>query len=351
VNQWAGIRLRSQRLTSAPLRTPADAVAWLGAMQSQEYAVAKWSIGLRSRNAVDADVELAYADGEILRTHVLRPTWHFVAREDIRWMLDLTAPRIHAQLAGRRRQLELDAGLVTKATRVVTRALENGTHRTRAQLQQILEAERIELKNERLGHVMMLLELDGLVCSGRPAGRQHTHALLHEHAPNAQTRDRDDALAELARRYLQGHGPASEKDLARWATLTLSDVRRALDILGKDVECLSANGKSWYRIRPTPRSSPNAPRAMLLQIYDEYVGGYGETRHVVDPFDVMHQNPAFRVSFMHVVVLDGHVIGHWRPAAKKAGGSVELQLARRLDRRDRDEVEAAVARYRAFVTG
>lgn len=350
MNQAAGIRLRTQRLTSAPLRTPAEATAWLGAVQSQEYGVAKWSVGLRSRNAADADVERAYADGEILRTHVLRPTWHFVARDDIRWMLDLTAPRIHAQLAGRRRKLELDERFVTKAARVLTRALENGAHRTRTQLQKILEAERIELNNERLGHVMMLLELDALVCSGEPAGRQHTYAVLHERAPNAPIRGRDDALGELARRYFQGHGPATAKDLVRWATLTLSDARRAIDILGSDVERASVGEEIWYRVGSPPRRSPKAPRALLLQIYDEYIGGYGGTRHVVDPFDVMHVNPAYKLSFMHVVVLDGHVIGHWRPAAKKTRGAVDLKLARPLERSDRDEVEAAVARYRTFAS-
>lgn len=351
VPRLPSIRLRTQRLASAPLRDAADVVAWLGAVQSQEYTVATWSIGLRARQLRDADVQRAYAEGGVLRTHVLRPTWHFVAPADIRWMLALTAPRLHTQLAGRHRRLELDGRLIARTARIIARALTDGTHLTRAEIQSVLEAEGIELKNDRLGHVMMQLEFDALVCSGAPKGRQHTYALLDERAPNSRAIDRDEALAELARRYFRGHGPASDKDLARWATLTLSDVRRAIDVLGDEVEHIHVGDQTWYRVDSPPRRSASAPRALLLQVYDEYVGGYGDTRHVIDPHRLTHTSPAVRLPFMHVVVLDGVVVGHWRPAQKQGGSPVDLKLARRLDRDGRAAVDAAVARYRAFLAG
>ncbi|HEU5207984.1 MAG TPA: winged helix DNA-binding domain-containing protein [Longimicrobiales bacterium] len=341
-------RLRYQRLTSAPLRTANDVVAWFGAMQSQEYAIARWSIGLRARNLRDTDVERAYARGDVLRTHVLRPTWHFVAPADIRWMSELTAPRIQAQMAGRHRQLELSGKLIAKAAATIGKALENGTHLTRTEIQALLESNRIDLKNERLGHVMMLLELDALVCSGAPKGRQHTYALLDERAPHAASMGRDDALAELARRFFQSHGPASEKDLARWATLTLTDVRRSIELLGDDIQRTEVDGAKWYSIGAPPRRSPNAPRALLLQVYDEYVGGYGDTRSVIDPHGLTHMSPAVRLPFMHVVVLDGYVVGHWRPAKKKGDSPVDLKLARRLDAEACEAVEVAVERFRSF---
>ncbi len=317
-------------------------------MQSQEYAVARWSIGTRARNLGDTDVERAYARGDVLRTHVLRPTWHFVAPADIRWMVELTAPRIQAQMTGRHRQLELSGKLIAKAAAMIGKALENRIHLTRTEIQALLAANRIDLKNERLGHVMMLLELDALVCSGGPKGRQHTYALLDERAPHAASLDRDDALAELARRFFQGHGPASEKDLARWATLTLTDVRRSIELLGDEIQCTEVDGRQWYSIGAPPRRSPNAPRALLLQVYDEYVGGYGDTRSVIDPHGLTHTSPAVRLPFMHVVVLDGHVVGHWRPAKKKGDSPVDLKLARRLDAEAREAVGAAVERFRTF---
>ncbi|MHB1169072.1 MAG: DNA glycosylase AlkZ-like family protein, partial [Longimicrobiales bacterium] len=232
----------------------------------------------------------------------------------------------------------------------IAQGLENGTHLTRPELQSLLEANRIDLRNERLGHVMMLLELDTLVCSGAPTGKQHTYALLDERAPHAASMDRDDALAELARRFFRSHGPASEKDLARWATLTLTDVRRAIDLLGNEIEWVDVDGTALYSIGAPPRRSPNAPRVLLLQIYDEYVGGYGETRAAIDPHGLTHTSPAVRLPFMHMVVLDGEVVGHWRPARKKGDGPVDLKLARRLDAADRDAVDAAVERFRSFVT-
>src|SRR5690606_28447929 len=111
---------------------------YLGAVQSQEYGPARFSIGLRMRAGSDAVVERAYARGDILRTHVLRPTWHFVTPADIRWMLALPAPRIKAQGAGQNRKLGIDAGLLKKAAKLVTRVLEGGNHKTRAELQAVL---------------------------------------------------------------------------------------------------------------------------------------------------------------------------------------------------------------------
>jgi len=90
-------RLHSQRMSAAPLKKPSEVVGWLGAVQSQDYAGAKWALGLRMQGATDDDIEQAFADGSILRTHLMRPTWHFVAPEDIRWLLALTAPHVHAR--------------------------------------------------------------------------------------------------------------------------------------------------------------------------------------------------------------------------------------------------------------
>jgi len=324
-------------------------VEWFGAVQSQEYAVARWSIGLRARRLRDSDVERAYAHGEILRTHVLRPTWHFVSPSDIRWLIELTAPRIRAQMTGRHRQLELDGRLIARSSAVICKVLEDGEHLTRAEIQKQLEGSGIDLKNERLGHIMMLLELDTLVCSGVPKGRQHTYALLAERAQDATSMERDAALAELARRYFRSHGPATDRELARWATLTLADVRRAIEMLGGEIESLEADGHRMYTIGAAPRRSPTSPRCMLLQIYDEYVGGYGETRSIVDPHARTHTSPAVRLPFMHVAIFDGVVIGHWRPSRTKGGGVVDLQLAAGLSREVRREVDAAIAAYEAFV--
>src|SRR5438552_16930478 len=156
--------MRNQRLWGRGFDTGSDTVRWLGAVQAQEYRDARWSLAQRTRGAVDADVERAVADGSILRTHVLRPTWHFVLPEDIRWMLELTAPRIRARMAINDRMLELDERTFAKANRIIARALEEGGHLTRAELSEALARRGVEAVGQRLGHVVMHAELDAVIC-------------------------------------------------------------------------------------------------------------------------------------------------------------------------------------------
>ena len=180
-------RLSQQRLTHEPLATPAEVVAWLGAVQSQEYLGAIWSLGMRMRDATDAVIERAFNEGAILRTHVLRPTWHFVTPADIRWLLELTAPRVRATMAHYDRQLELDDALYLRSNAAIAGALAGGQYRTRAELGTALAAAGLVAEGQRLGHIVMRAELDGVICSGPRRGKQFTYALLAERAPQAKT--------------------------------------------------------------------------------------------------------------------------------------------------------------------
>ncbi len=210
------LRLRWQHLSSAALNEPIDVVRWLTAVQSQDYYGAKWSLALRLQTAVDADLDALFNAGAILRTHVLRPTWHFVLPEDIRWLLQLTAPRVHAMNAGMYRQLELDGATRQHALSVMARALESGNHLTRPELGQALQKAGIPHaeSGQRLTYIVMSAELDGLLCSGPRRGKQFTYALLDEWVPPAPERSRDEALAELTHRYFRSHGPATVYDFA-----------------------------------------------------------------------------------------------------------------------------------------
>src|SRR5262245_8685277 len=125
----AGLRLRNEHLVGAPLGSPEEVVAWLGAVQSQDYAGAKWAVAQRTPGCTDADVEEAFQAGRIVRTHVLRPTWHFVMPADLRWMLALTAPRIRAAMAYYDRKLDLDGAVRARAGALVAKALEGGRYR------------------------------------------------------------------------------------------------------------------------------------------------------------------------------------------------------------------------------
>ena len=219
-------RLRNQQLIASTRRKPAQVVSWLCAMQAQDYPAAKWAIGLaRARHARTRDVEQAFNDGLILRTHVLRPTWHFVAPEDIRWLLALSAPRIHATNAYYYRQAGLDAKTFAKSCAMIHRALEGGKTLTRAELAMHLKRAKVPADGLKLAYLMMHAELEGVICSGPRRGKQFTYALLDERAPATKPKTRDEALAELAKRYFASHGPATVRDFAWWSGLTTKDAQ------------------------------------------------------------------------------------------------------------------------------
>src|ERR1700736_2352993 len=178
----ASRRLHTQRCSGEPFASAVEAVRWLGAVQSQDYAGAKWALGQRTRGATENELDRLFDEGAILRTHVMRPTWHFVLPEDIRWLLELTAPRIRLGLAARYRQLEIDEGVVARAGAAFTAALAGGRQLTRAELGKVLRAAGISPEGQRLPHLLSAAELDGLITSGPRQGKQFTYALLEERA-------------------------------------------------------------------------------------------------------------------------------------------------------------------------
>lgn len=246
----AGIPLRrmhAQRLAGTPLGAPEDVVGWLGCVQSQDYGPAKWSVGERAHGATDAALDAVFNAGGILRTHVLRPTWHFVLPADIRWIQALTAPRVHAQNAYYYRQSGLeDAGVHETCTRLITDALRGGRQRTRRELEAVLHAGGVPVKGLGTAYVLMRAELDCVVCSGALRGRQHTYALFGERVPDTPPRSRDEALGELALRYFASRGPATAKDMRFWSSLTLADIQRGIEIAGPRLEREEVDGLVFW---------------------------------------------------------------------------------------------------------
>ena len=266
-------RLHNQYLSRPTLKTPAAVVEWLCAVQAQDYPAAKWALGSRMRSAVDEDVERAFNEGAILRTHLLRPTWHFVLPADIRWLLALTAPRIKAGLAYRHRQLELDARTLRRAAAAIGKSLLDGVPRTRDELREVLG--RIGIRSlgvERMTHIMAITELDGIVCSGPRKGKQFTYALLDDRAPQGPSLEREEALAELASRYFRSRGPASVHDFAKWAGLTVADARQGLEAVKEDLRSEETDSATlWFpatraarRLVPHRLSALHLRRAHLL---------------------------------------------------------------------------------------
>jgi hypothetical protein len=322
----AALRLRNQWLAWPSAAEPDEVLRALGAVQSQDYGPAKWSLAQRTTGCTDAALEQAFASGRILRTHVLRPTWHFVAPADIRWLLAATASRVQLRCAHRYRQLGLDAATRTKTEKLLAGALEGGNHLTRREVGALLERAGIAAAGQRLPYVLMNAELQGLICSGAPKGKQHTFALLEERAPQATRLTGDEALAELTRRYFSGHGPATAKDLAAWASLTVAEVKRSIAMVAGQLEHEVVDGLTfWFAAPPAPQAASPSPVVHLLQTFDEYVMGYGESRFVLDLAGRVRPLPPMPGVFAPVVVLDGQVAGRWRRTL--TGGAVVVEAA------------------------
>jgi len=343
----ARLRLAHQGVATAPYASLEEVVGALGAMQAQEYAFAKWSIAQRTTGVADADVERAVAEGRILRTHLLRPTWHFVLPADIRWLVDLTAPRIRASSASRYGQLELDDATLSRSVDLIVAALSGGRHRTRREIAALLNEAGISTAGQRMPYILAHAELAGLICSGAPRGKEQTYALLAERAPDARTMPREEALTELTRRYLATRGPATVKDYMAWSSLTAADARAGIALLGAEAESFTLGGREYWWMGGASPPAEDSPAAHLLQTYDEFFSGYRESKDVVDVDGRLRA--LGDIGYYHAVVIDGQVIGRWRRTLRARGVEVEVSPLRPLEAAEERGVEAAVGRFGEFL--
>jgi hypothetical protein len=343
------LRLSNQGLTGPGFERPEQVVAWLGAVQSQDFGAAKWAVGQRISDAEEAAVEQAFNEGRFLRTHVLRPTWHFVMPSDIRWMLKLTAPRVLAAMAYNNRRLGLDAAVLKRSRTVLSKALRGGKALQRAQLAAALEQSGIDTTGLRLSHFTMHAELEGVICSGPRQGRQFTYMLLDERVPGALTLDRDESLAELARRYFTSHGPASLHDFSWWSGLTLGDARRGVEVLGSELEQEKIEDRNYWFSHSGPLPGKTSIRAWLLPNFDEYVVAYTGRDAFFDPSHDEGRIPRNSMLSHHTILIDGRVAGTWKRTLKKHAVLVELSPFGLLTPVQVREVHAAADRYAAFL--
>lgn len=344
----AHARLCTQRLASAPLTRAQDVVRWLGAVQAQDYSSAKWALALRMCDPTSAAIDRAFAAGRILRTHVMRPTWHFVTPADIRWMLELTAPRVRAATAHYDGQLGLDARTIARSNKAIAAALRGGRQLTRQELKLALQRAGVASDGvQRLAHLTMHAELEGVICSGALRGRQFTYALLDERAPGTRRWPRDQALAELTRRYFTSHGPAQVQDFAWWSGLTTRDARTGLEMIQRDLASEVIDGRTYWWSSRTPAATSPARAAYLLPPYDEYLIAYRD-RGAAFPGGGGRSNPS-RDPFGGSVVIDGQVAGRWKRIVQRDTVTIAVTLPNRLTRADERRLNAEGRRLGAFL--
>lgn len=331
-------RLNNQKLASSNFKKPVEVVRWLGAVQAQDFGAAKWAIGMRMLPATDAVIEKAFNEGKILRTHVMRPTWHFVAPEDIRWLLQLTGARVKSKCGLYFRKLELDDALFKRTNRVLTKALSGGKYLTRAALQKLLNETGVDAGDPiRLAHIFLRAELDQVVCSGPRIGKQFTYALFDERVPATKPLDRDEALAKLAQRYFTSHGPATLQDFVWWSGLTMADAQHSIALTR--LEKMIIDKQDYWTVPRAKATQPEHP-AHLLPAFDEYTVAYKDRQAFVD-----QQSMTAMGLLGPLVIIDGKLVGTW----ERKSGTITLRPLRTLTKSDKSAIAAAVARYEAFL--
>ena len=319
-------------------------------MQSQDYPNAKWAVGQRlvGARATEAELDRAFDAGEIIRTHVLRPTWHFVAPEDLRWLLALTGPRVHQASGYQYRLLEIDAALAARARAVIEKALRGGVALTRDELGERMIEASIEARGLRLAYLVGHAELEAVICSGPRRGKRQTYALVDERIPPARPRTRDEALAELARRYVEGHGPAQVADLAWWSGLTRADARIALESATPPLVRERHGDRTFWSspMQPVPRFRP--PVVHLLPNYDELLIAFRDRTDAMDPALPPPARVA-QVVLAHIVVRDGLGVAGYRRRDEKSTTMVSIDQLVELDSAEKAGIRAAADRFEAFL--
>jgi len=341
-------RLASQQISATRFKQAHELVKWMGAMQAQDYLGAKWAIGLRLPAVTDADVEQALADRKIVRTWPQRGTLHFIAPEDTRWRLALSAERILARARGRHQQLELDDKTFETSRQLFADALRGGNSFTRAEMLEVLERGGIATQNQRGYHILGQCALTTQLCFGALRGKQQTFVLLDEWLPKTKELSREESLARLAKSYFISHGPATIQDLAWWSSLTLAEIRIGLESVAPDLHSETLGKQTYWMSKTMPAPSPPG-NGYLLPGFDEYLLGYKDRSAILNNEHVQKVLPGGNGIFVPTVLLDGRVAGIWKRAIKKSGAVIALSPFSKLDKAQLDSLKAAAERYSHFI--
>ncbi len=319
------LRLVNQQVNHPFNKSAKDVVKEMGALQAQDFNMSKWAVGIRLPFSTNRTIETAINNAEIIRTHLLRPTWHIVSAADIYWLLELTAPQIKSSLRSRHKELEITELVIKKSKKIIENSLQGEFQLTRDELVSKLENSKIKTNNNRASHLFLMMELDGVICSGIIKGKKQTYALLEERVPAKKILYKDEALAELAKRYFTSHGPATLHDFTWWSGLSMLDSRNALEIIKESFISETVNSKTlWFKDSFKNKEKMNN-EVYLLPAYDEFIISYKERSAAI-----AQENISKAVScngiFRPVIVHKGKVIGIWKSEKNRDKILIEAAL-------------------------
>jgi hypothetical protein len=345
IQDIADLRLASQHIAGTKFTSAGELVTWMGALQAQDYAMSKWAVGVRLSNSTNKSIEAAMDKGEIIRTHVLRPTWHLVAAGDVRWMIQLTAPHIKKMVKGRHADLKLTEAVLSKSRKVLEKILRDGNYSTREELIVGFNKAGIATDENRASHIFLAAELEGLICSGPTTGGKQNFGLLDERVPPTKLLSRDEALRSLAKRYFSSHGPATLDDFAWWSGLPAGDAKRALEMVKSGFESETIEGKPYWLAEANVRIKESA---FLLPAYDEFIISYKD-RSATITFDNTKRAVSSNGIFRPVIVVNGQTVGIWKRSIKKDKAIIEMEYFTRPGKAALKMIDEASVRYGLFL--
>jgi hypothetical protein len=341
-------RLHNQHLSSNPFQKTEDVVSHLGAVQAQDFYMSKWALGMRMLGATDSRVETDFNDGKILRTHMLRPTWHFVTPEDIGWVLKLTSPRVQFQNAHMYRREELDEKILSKAHKVLVLALQGNNFLTRAELSTQLGKASLLATGQRLGYILMHAELSGLICSGPRREKQFTYALMEERVTSVKKIEGEKALAELTLRYFTSHGPAQVRDFVWWSSLSKNQALVGLDLVKDKLVQEVIDEKTYWSSPDSKPKELESPKAFFMSIYDEYTIAYND-RSALGVQMTAEKLLSMGNALTSVLIVDGLIVGTWKRIFTKKGVEVTVSPFRKLNQNEKVVVKEEAERFGKFL--
>lgn len=315
LNEIALLRLVNQQITVPTLKTAGDVVSWMGAVQAQDYNMSEWAVGVRLPGSTVNTIKSAINSGEIIRTHVLRPTWHLVSAADIYWMLELSAPQIKSLSRSRDKELGLTEQAFSRSNSIIEKALCDNKHLTRDELVKLLVAGGFINDNNRVSHLLMRAEIDGIIASGSIKADKQTYALLADRISKTKILNRGEAIAELARRYFTSHGPATLQDFHWWSGLPVKDCRQAVEDLKNSFDSAKIGDDTYFfaPVSSVPKFEKN--HIILLPAYDEFIISY-KNRTASLSFENHVKAVSINGIFRPVIVHNGKVIGIWKKTVK-----------------------------------
>lgn len=347
------LRLYNQHISSAKFKTVSEVVSWLGAIQAQDYPGAKWSIGLRLKNSRDADIEKAIADRKIIRTWPMRGTLHFIAAEDARWMLNLLTPRIIAGTATRQKNLNLNSEIFDACKKLFIKVMAGGKRFTRREMIALLESKDISTANQRGYHILGRLAQEGVICFGPMRNKQQTFVLLNDWLPKTKALERNEALAELTRRYFTSHGPATIQDFAWWSGLKIVDIKSGIKMAGNYLKMEKIDGREYWMSSDISSEAMNKEfeqsAVYMLPGFDEYLLGYKDRSAVLDLKHAQKITPGSNGMFTPTILINGRVVGIWKKNIKKNVVIIRPDFFVKTGRKEILELTFVAERYGYFI--